>query len=138
MQLSDAAPFLAGHHKAVLITLGQGEVPHASNVFAHFDGDVMRVSLTDGRVKTGNLRRRPLAVLHLSSDDFWRWVAVEGDAELSDVAVTPGDAVTEELLAMYEALQGPHPDHDEFHQAMVEERRVVLRITPRRVYGQLG
>lgn len=138
MQLSDAAEFLATHHKAVLITLDEDDVPHSSNVFAAFDGERLRVSLTDDRVKTGNLRRRPVAVVHLSSDDFWRWVAVECHAELSEVAAEAGDPVTEELLEVYESLQGTHDDPDDFRRAMVEDHRLVLRLTPRRVHGQLG
>lgn len=138
MQLSDAVEFLSTHHKAVLVTLDEDDVPHSSNVFAAFDGERLRVSLTDDRVKTGNLRCRPVAVVHLSSDDFWRWVAVECDAELSDVAAVAGDAVTEELLGVYESLQGTHDDPGAFRQAMVDDQRLVLRLTPRRVYGQLG
>lgn len=138
MELTDAVPFLTDHQQAVIVTMGEGDVPHASSVLAHFDGAVFRISVTDGRVKTGNLRRRPLAVLHVSSDDFWRWVAAECDVELSDVAAEAGDAVTTELLEVYEALTGPHPHPDEFLQAMVDDHRLVLRCTPRRVYGQLG
>lgn len=138
MELTDAIPFLTDHQQAVIITVGDGDVPHASNVLAHFDGEVFRVSVTDSRVKTGNLRRRPVAVLHLSSEDFWRWVAAECDVELSPVATEAGDEVSRELLDVYEALSGPHPHPDEFLQAMVEDRRLVVRCTPRRVYGQLG
>lgn len=138
MELSDAVPFLTDHQQAVVVTMLEGEVPHATSVLTHFDGATFRVSITDGRVKTANLRRRPLAVVHLSSDDFWRWVAAECDADLSPVSAEPGDAVGRELLEVYEALTGPHPHPEEFLQAMVEDRRLVLRLTPRRVYGQLG
>lgn len=138
MDLSDAIPFLTDHHQAVIVTLLDEEVPHATSVLYHHDGETIRVSVTDGRVKTGNVRRRPLAVLHVSSEDFWRFVAVECDAELSPVSAEAGDAVGRELLEVYEALTGPHPHPDEFLQAMVDDRRLVLRLTPRRVYGQLG
>ena len=136
MELADATPFLSEHRQSVIVTVGEGEVPHASNVLYHFDGAIFRVSVTDDRVKTTNLRRRPLAVVHVSSDDFWRWVAAECDADLSPVSAEPGDAVGRELLDVYEALSGPHPE--EFLQAMVDDQRLVLRLTPRRVYGQLG
>ena len=137
MQISDAAGFLRERHQGVVITLSEGEVPHATNIVYDCDGEVARVSLTDGRVKTTNLRRRPLAVLHVSSDDFWSYVAVTCEAELTAVTSTPGDAVGQELLQVYEAISGPHPDPDEFFQAMVDDRRLVLRLRPTKVHGQL-
>ncbi len=42
-----------------------------------------------------------------------------------------------ELLAVYEAIAGPHDDPDEFRRDMVEQQRLVCTLTPRRVYGQL-
>ncbi|WP_370328055.1 PPOX class F420-dependent oxidoreductase [Euzebya sp.] len=140
MEISDAVPFLAERSKAVIVTLSEGsagDVPHATNVVYGFDGRVARVSLTDDRVKTDNLRRRPLAVLHVVSDDFWSYVAAECDVELSAVSTEPGDAPGRELLELYESVQGPHPDPEEFFQAMVDDRRLVARLTPTRVYGQL-
>lgn len=138
MDLSDAGPFLSEHHKAVIVTLAEGEVPHASNVVYAFDGESFRVSVTDGRVKTANLRRRPLAVMHVSSDDFWRWVAAECEADLTPVSTEPGDKTGRALLSLYEEVSGPHDDPEEFLQAMVDDRRLMLRLTPTRVYGQLG
>ena len=64
-------------------------------------------------------------------------MTLECDAELTAVAAAPDDDVVEELLEMYEAVQGQHPDRDEFRAAMVDDGRLVLRLTPRRVYGQL-
>ena len=139
MELSDAQAFLADHHKAVIATVGEDGTPHLTNVVAGWDGTVFRVSLTDARVKTDNLRRTPVAVLSISSDDFWRYVSAECDVELSPTSTTPGDDVGQELLALHDELNPePHPDPDEFLAAMVEDRRLVARLTPRRVYGQLS
>lgn len=138
MDLSDAIPFLSDHRQAVIVTLADEEVPHASNVVYDFDGQTFRVSVTDGRVKTANLRRRPLAVMHVSSDDFWRWVAAECDAELTPVSAQAGDQTGQALLSLYEEVSGPHDKPDEFLQAMVDDQRLMLRLTPTRVYGQLG
>ncbi|MGI9016486.1 MAG: PPOX class F420-dependent oxidoreductase [Euzebya sp.] len=138
MDLSDATPFLTEHNQAVIVTVGQEEVPHASNVMTHFDGEIFRVSLTSDRVKTHNLQRRPLAVLHLTSADFWKWVAVECDAELTPVTTRAGDAVGEELRDLYEDIRGGDSAPEDFLQSMVDANRLVLRLTPRRVYGQLG
>lgn len=103
----------------------------------HFDGVTCRISLTEDRVKTGHLRARPRATLHVRGDDDWHWVSVVADVDLSPVAASPDDEVATELLEVYEAIAGPHDDADEFRREMVAQGRLVLRLTPRRVYGQL-
>jgi hypothetical protein len=43
----------------------------------------------------------------------------------------------EELIAMYRAIQGEHPDWDDFRRAMVAERRLVVHLRPDQAYGML-
>ena len=137
MQLSDAADHLRTHVQAVLAVVDDDGFPHVTRVVQHFDGATCRVSLTGDRVKTGHLRERPRATLHVRGDDDWHWVSVVADAELSAVAADADDAVARELLEVYEAIAGPHDDPGEFRSDMVAQGRLVLRLTPRRVYGQL-
>ena len=67
--------------------------PQLSNVVYALGGDdVIRISVTDGRAKTANLRRDPRASLHVSRDDFWAYAVVEGTARLLPVAGAPDDA----------------------------------------------
>jgi PPOX class probable F420-dependent enzyme len=125
---ADGAQFVADHHWGVLTTLKASDGrPQLSNVaYALIDGEV-RVSLTDRRAKTANLRRDPRVSLHVTSDDFWTYVVVEGTAQLSPVASEPGDETCRRLLELYEAVSGrPHDDPDEFHAAMVDEGRLEL------------
>jgi PPOX class probable F420-dependent enzyme len=118
--------FLSEHHWGVLTTLKSDGRPQLSNVaYAVVDGRV-RISVTDSRAKTANVRRDPRVSLHVTSDDFWTYLVVEGDAELSPVASEPGDESCRALLRLYEAAQGPHPDPEEFHRAMVDEHRIEL------------
>jgi hypothetical protein len=35
-------------------------------------------------------------------------------------------------------MSGEHPDWDEYRQAMVDDRRLLLTITPTHAYGMLG
>ena len=56
--------------------------------------------------------------------------------ELSDVAADPHDAAVEELVELYRAMRGEHPDWDEYRAAMVRDRRVVMRLRIERAYGQ--
>ena len=138
MDLSDAAPFLSEHNHGVLMTLKRDGRPQASNISYHFADGVARVSVTNNRAKTRNLRRDARGSLYVTSKDFWRFVVAEGNAELSDVTTSPGDAAGRELLEVYNAISAePHPDPDEFFQAMVADERLVIRLPIERVYGQL-
>lgn len=133
---NDAESFLADRHWGVLVTLKRSDGrPQLSNVgYAVIDG-LVRISVTDDRAKTANLRTDPRVSLHVTSDDFWTYVVAEGRAELSPVAAEPGDEVTTALLELYEAVQGsPHPDPEEFHQAMVDDRRLQISFRPEHLY----
>lgn len=131
--------FVAENRWGVLATLKSDGRPQLSNVGYAYDAeaDVIRVSVTDGRAKTANLRRDPRVTLHVSSADFWSWVAVEGTAELTAVAEDPHDATVEELIAYYRGISGEHEDWDEYRSAMVADRRLVVRLRPEHTYGQL-
>jgi PPOX class probable F420-dependent enzyme len=121
--------------RGVLVTLKRDGRPQLSNIIYAVSDDVVRISVTDDRAKTKNLRRDPRASLHVTSDDFWSYAVVEGDAELSEVAADPGDAAVEELVELYRAMQGEHPDWDEYRAAMVRDRRLVVRLPIERIYG---
>ena len=122
----------------VLATIKRDGRPQLSNVNYHFDRGrgLIRVSVTDDRAKTANLRRDPRASFHVSSEDGWSYVVAEATAELSPVAAEPDDATVEELIDIYRAIRGEHPDWDDFRRAMVAERRIALRLHVDRVYGR--
>lgn len=138
MDLDAALDFARSTPKGVLVTLKRDGRPQLSNI-THTVGDdgLIRVSVTEDRAKTANARRDPRIALHVTSDDFWSWVVVEGTAELTAPTTEPGDDVGRELAAAYRAVAGEHPDWDEYFAAMVDERRLVLRLHPQRAYGQL-
>jgi PPOX class probable F420-dependent enzyme len=122
--------------RGVLVTIKRDGRPQLSNVsYAVIDGTV-RVSVTDDRAKTRNARRDPRVSLHVTSDDFWSYAVVEGDAELSPVAADPHDATVDELIELYRAVSGgDHPDWDDYRDAMVNDRRLVLRLPITKLYG---
>ncbi|MFI6685407.1 TIGR03618 family F420-dependent PPOX class oxidoreductase [Streptomyces sp. NPDC050485] len=122
----------------VLVTLKRDGRPQLSNVnHAYYPHEgVIKVSLTDDRAKTRNLRRDPRASYHVTSDDRWAWTVAEGTADLTPVAADPYDETVEELVSLYRDLRGEHPDWDEYRGAMVRDRRLVLRLRVERAYGQ--
>ncbi|MGY1707111.1 PPOX class F420-dependent oxidoreductase [Geodermatophilus sp. SYSU D00697] len=131
--------FVAEHRWGVLATIKRDGRPQLSNVGYAYDPEarLFRVSVTDDRAKTRNLRADPRVTLHVSSQDFWSWAAVEGTAELTPVAADPHDATVEELVAYYRGISGEHEDWDEYRAAMVSDRRLVVRFRPEHAYGQL-
>jgi len=127
----DVARWLAEHHRVVLVTLRRDGSSQSSNVAATFDPGTatFRISVTDDRAKTRNVRRDPRVVVHVLGDDFWSYCSVSGEVTLSEVTTEPGDATGRELLEVYNAIAAePHPDPDEFFAAMVAEKRLVLRV----------
>lgn len=77
------------------------------------------------RAKAANARRNPTASVCVLSDDFGgEWVQVDGAVEVLDMP----DAV-EPLVEYFRAISGEHPDWDEYRQAMIDQGKVLIRIT---------
>ena len=138
MDLDRALQFVSERATGVLLTIRSSGRPQASNIVYALDSEgVVRISVTDDRAKTANLRRDPRASLHVASDDFWQYVVVEADAELTPVTTEPGDLTSHELRQLYRAVSGEHDDWDDYDQAMIDQRRLVVRLHPTRAYGAL-
>jgi PPOX class probable F420-dependent enzyme len=134
--LEEALALVAGQRLGVLVTLKRDGRPQTSNVVYAVRGREVRVSLTEDRAKTRNLRRDPRATLHVSTPDGSSWAAVEGDAELSPGTMTPGDETGRALAELYVDIAGSeHPDWETYHRAMVDERRLVLTVRVTHGYG---
>ena len=121
----------------VLVTLKKDGRPQLSNVnHAYYpDERLIRVSITDDRAKTRNLRRDPRASYHVTTSDRWAYTVAEGTAELSPVAADPHDETVEELIRLYRDVNGEHPDWDDYRAAMIRDGRLVLRLRVERAYG---
>jgi PPOX class probable F420-dependent enzyme len=137
MDLETALDFVAGRTKGVLATHRRDGRPQMSNILYAVVDDEVRISVTDDRAKTANVRRDPRASLYVTSDDFWSYVVLDGDVIVSQVTAEPGDEAAGLLRSTYRAISGEHPDWDEFDEAMIHERRLVLRLRPVRAYGQV-
>jgi PPOX class probable F420-dependent enzyme len=131
--------FVADNHRGVLATVRPNGRPQLSNLFYAYDpaADLVRISVTADRAKTRNIAADPRVTLHVTSPDFWTWVAVDGTAELTPVAADPHDATVEELVTYYRATNGEHDNWDGYRAAMVADRRLVVRFRPEHAYGQL-
>jgi PPOX class probable F420-dependent enzyme len=138
MEIDDALTFLREHRNGVLTTIKRDGRPQSSNIiYAVQDDGTIGISVTASRAKTRNAARDPRVSLHVSRDDFYAYVVLEGDAELSPVSTEPGDAAGELLADLYRKLIGEHENWDEYFQAMVTDQRQVLTIRPTHAYGML-
>lgn len=150
MELQAGLDFARDHHQGVLVTRHADGRPQLSNILYHLSGDaagvgearhgdpVARISATDARAKTRNLRRDPAASLYVPGDSFWSYVVLDGTAELSPVAGAHDDPTVEELVELYRSIRGEeHPNWTEYRSVMVAERRLVIRLHPVHAYGMI-
>ena len=129
VDLEGLLDFVRPRHHMVLMTTRADGRPQASPVTGGVDpqGRIV-VSTYPERAKTVNARRDPrLSVVVLSDDFGGAWVQVDGTCEVID----PPDAV-EPLVEYFRCISGEHPDWDEYRQAMRDQGKSLLRITPTR------
>ncbi|GAA0508575.1 PPOX class F420-dependent enzyme [Saccharopolyspora subtropica] len=129
MDLDEALAVVRKQHRAVMSTLRSDGTPQMTPVLVTTDSaGHVTVSTVAGSAKVRNLRRRPHAWLCVLPDQFFgRWIQVEGDVEI--VGLPDAMPLLEEY---YRGISGEHEDWNAYRQAMRDEHRVLLRITPTR------
>ena len=133
------ADLFVQHRNGTLITLKRDGRPQASVVTHTFDPETstLRVSITEPRAKTRNLRRDPRASYMVTSANLRAYAVGDGTAELTPTAADPHDATVEALVDVYRTIAGEHPDWDEYRAAMVADQRVVLTLRFDHIYGAI-
>ena len=138
MDLSEAIDWVAERRQGVLTTIKRDGRPQLSNIVYVVDDGVVTISVTADRAKTRNLERDPRASLHVASDDFWAYCVLEGDVTLLPPAAAPHDATADAMVEYYRALQGEHPDWDDYRSAMVDDQRLLVSLVPTHAYGMIS
>ena len=125
--MAELLDFIRPRHHALVITARTDGQPQASPVTCGVDAEGRIVIATyPERAKVSNARRNQQVSVVVLSDDFGGpWVQVDGRAEVLDMP----EAV-EPLVDYYRSISGEHPDWDEYRQAMVQQGKSLLRITP--------
>ena len=136
--LFDPHELLAEAGLGVLATIKASGIPQLSPVTPFYDpsAGVIYVSMTEDRAKTVNLRRDPRAALEVTSPDGWAWATAEGPVTLTGPGTDPHGPEVEALVDYYRSAAGEHPDWDEYRSVMVSDRRVLMKLTVERVYGE--
>jgi PPOX class probable F420-dependent enzyme len=120
----EARSFLRENHQAVLATFRRDGRPQLSPVGAGVDDEGrVEISSRETAMKVKNLRRDPRISLCLLGPRWYgRWGQVEGTAEIVDQP-----EALDLLVGYYRRIAGEHPDWDEYRQAMIDEKRVLVR-----------
>jgi PPOX class probable F420-dependent enzyme len=124
MDREHAVEYLSQNHNGVLSTFRRDGMPQLSPVTLAVDdsGRVM-ISTREPAIKVRNLRRDPRASLCAFPEGFLgAWVQVEGAAEIVELP-----EAMDLLIDLYRRVKGEHPDWAEYRQAMIDQRRVVIR-----------
>lgn len=131
---------IAGGKLCVIATIRKDGRPQLSQVTYAYDRrqGVVRVSVTDSRAKTANLRRDPRGTLLVQGPGGWSYASAEFRAEVLPVTTDAHDRSADELVDIYRTVAGEHPDWDEFRAAMVTEKRLPLHLHLDRVVGMAG
>ena len=139
MDLTEALDFVRDRKQGVLATIRSNGRPQLSNIiYVPGDEGMLRISVTDDRAKTKNLRRDPRASLYVLGDNFYQYVVVEAQAELTPVAADPHDATVDALVAYYKDAIGEHPDWEDYRASMVDDKRLLVVLRPERAYGMIA
>ena len=119
--------FIRTRHQLVLGTRRRDGSPQLSPVTGGVDSDGrIVVSSYPERAKVTNLRRDPAATVLVLSEQFNdAWVQVDGTAEVLDIP-----EALEPLVEYFRSISGEHSDWDEYRQAMRDQGKCLIRVTP--------
>jgi PPOX class probable F420-dependent enzyme len=134
------------HGLSVVVTMRADHTPHTTVVNAGVLAHPVSGAESVAFVAAGSARK----LVHLRGDPTtavvvragWRWVTVEGRAEL----IGPDDPhpeIDDERLrlllrAIFTAAGGTHDDWPTFDRVMHDERRTAVLVAPTRIYASPG
>jgi PPOX class probable F420-dependent enzyme len=121
--------FVRPRHRMILITRRSDGSPQASPVTGGVDdsGRIV-ISTYPERAKARNARSRPeVSVVVLSDEWDGPWVQVDGTGEVLDVP-----EALDAFVEYFRTISGEHPDWDEYRQAMLDQGKSLIRVTPTR------
>lgn len=126
MDPAAALDYIRSNHQAVLLTNRRDGSPQLSPVTVDIDDDeLIVISSRETAYKVRNLRRDPRCSLCVFRDRWLgRWVQIDGRADILSLPDALGP-----LEAYYRRLRGEHPDWDDYRAAMVNDQRLLVRIS---------
>jgi PPOX class probable F420-dependent enzyme len=115
----------------------QSSVVNAGVLSHPVTGDAVVGLVAAGRTKLRNLRADPRCTIVVRGG--WRWLAVEGVAEIIGPDDPRAEVDSERLRVLlrdvFKAAGGRHDDWDTYDRTMAEEGRAAVLISPKRMYS---
>ena len=129
--------FLANHHNGALTTFRRSGAAQMSIVTCGLYDDGVAFTTTADRAKLRNLRRDPRCTILVGTDDWRNFVVLEGEARLVGVENSTPEEYRETLRNVYRTAAGQeHPNWPEYDQAMRDDGRYAVIVTPAHIYGR--
>ena len=126
MEVERAREFLTKHHWGILATRRKNGHLQMSPVTVGLDSEGRAIiSSRETAYKVNNLQRDPRAALCAITTTFHGegWVQINGTAEVISLP-----HALDTLIDLQRQVYGEHKNWPEFHERMVREKRVVIRI----------
>lgn len=121
----EQARLLKGRNFASVGTVGRDGVPQVTPNWVDWDGQHVLINTAEGRVKPRNIRDRPVvAVCVVNHDDPYQYVSITGPAEIS------AEGAEEHINRLSHRYRGRD------YSYVPGEQRLILRVTPRRVFAR--
>jgi PPOX class probable F420-dependent enzyme len=127
VEIDQAKEFLKKNHWGVLATRRRDGQLQMSPVTVGLDSEGRAIiSSRETAYKVNNLRRDPRAAVCAFTDSFHGegWVQVNGSAKIISLP-----QALDTLVHLQRQAYGEHKSWPEFHERMVREKRVIIRIT---------
>jgi PPOX class probable F420-dependent enzyme len=139
MEFTAAKAFLETNHRGVVTTTQKNGAAHDSIVVCgHYNDKVLFVSVLGNSRKVHNLRRDPCCTVLGVSDDWGKYVVVEGQAQLMDYSNTDAEEYRVHLRDAFRACGGgEHSDWEGYDSAMRKQDAVMVLVSPENVYGRI-
>lgn len=123
MEIAAGLDYVRDNSRAVLATNRSDGTPQMSPVTLAVVDDTIIMSTRETAYKVKQLRSDPTAYLCVFPDKWLgRWVQLN----CTTTIVSQPDAL-DLLVDYYRTLRGEHPDWAEYRQAMIDDKRCVVR-----------
>jgi len=123
MDIDQGLEYVRDNSRAVILTTRRDGRPAMAPVTVAVVDETVVMSTRETAYKVGHLRREPLTSLCVFPDKWLgRWVQLNCRADVISLPDAMGT-----LVEYYRTLRGEHPDWPEYRQAMVDDRRCIVR-----------
>lgn len=129
VSLDELAGFVRDRRRWVVSTTRSDGRPQMSLVTGGVTADGrLAIASYPSRVKVKNAKINSAVSVLVMGDEFnSEWVQIDGSAEVLDMP-----EAADGLVEYYRCISGEHPDWDEYRQAMADQDKSVILITPER------